>query len=78
MLILTRRVGETIIIGDDIRIVVVDIKQNQIRLGIEAPLDVSVHRLEIYERIKNKENGASDLKIDDDNYDYDDVRNDEA
>ncbi len=60
MLNLARYVGQTIIIGDDIRIVVVSIKRNQVCLGIEAPPDVSVHREEIYERIQN-EKGSIEL-----------------
>lgn len=54
MLILTRRISESIIIGDDVKISVLGVKGNQVRLGIEAPKDVSVHREEIYERIKNE------------------------
>lgn len=58
MLVLTRRIGETLIIGDDIDITVLGIKGNQIRLGIEAPQDISVHRHEIYQKIqKEKEQG---------------------
>jgi carbon storage regulator len=52
MLILTRRIGETVVIGDDISITVLAVKGNQIRLGVNAPRDVSVHREEIYQRIK--------------------------
>jgi carbon storage regulator len=52
MLILTRRVGETIMIGQDITVTVLAVKGNQVRLGISAPTDVAVHRQEIYERIK--------------------------
>jgi carbon storage regulator len=52
MLVLTRKSGEGIRIGDDIRIVVVDIKDNQVKLGIEAPQSLMVHRDEIYKRIQ--------------------------
>ncbi|MHB2156540.1 carbon storage regulator CsrA [Calditrichota bacterium GD2] len=52
MLVLTRRLGEAITIGDDIRIVVVDISGNQIKLGIDAPKDVEIYREELYKRIK--------------------------
>ncbi len=54
MLILTRRVGETLVIGDDVSITVLGVKGNQVRVGINAPKDVSVHREEIYERIHNE------------------------
>ena len=52
MLILTRRVGETLKIGDDVEITVLGVKGNQIRIGVNAPKDVEVHRLEIWERIQ--------------------------
>jgi len=52
MLILTRRIGETVVIGDDISITVLGVKGNQVRVGVNAPRDVSVHREEIYQRIK--------------------------
>ena len=52
MLILTRRVGETVMIGDDVTITVLGVKGNQVRVGINAPKHVAVHREEIYERIK--------------------------
>ena len=54
MLVLTRRVGESIIIGDDIIITALGAQRNQLRLGVVAPKDVSVHREEIYERIQSE------------------------
>lgn len=54
MLILTRRVGESLMIGDDVTVTVLASKGNQIRIGIDAPRDVEVHREEIYERIHNE------------------------
>ncbi len=57
MLILTRRVGETLMVGDDVTVTVLGVKGNQVRIGVNAPKDVSVHREEIYERIqKEKKN----------------------
>lgn len=55
MLILTRREGEAIIIGDDVEVHVLGQKGNQVRIGVKAPRDVSVHREEIYEKIKSEE-----------------------
>ncbi|CAG9295993.1 MULTISPECIES: carbon storage regulator CsrA [Celerinatantimonas] len=52
MLILTRRVGETLMIGDDVTVTVLGVKGNQIRVGVNAPKEVSVHREEIYMRIQ--------------------------
>lgn len=63
MLILTRRVGETVMIGDEITITVLGVKGNQVRLGINAPRTVAVHREEIYQRIKREQaGGAGDQK----------------
>lgn len=62
MLILTRRVGETLMIGDDVSVTVLSVKGNQVRLGVNAPKDVGVHRKEIYDRIHGN---PSDLEPND-------------
>lgn len=59
MLILTRRVGETVMIGDDVTVTVLGVKGNQVRVGVSAPKDIAVHREEIYERIKSEKDNAS-------------------
>jgi carbon storage regulator len=62
MLILTRRVGETVMIGDDVTITVLGVKGNQVRVGINAPKQVAVHREEIYERIKREQQSDTETQ----------------
>jgi len=66
MLILTRRVGETLMIGDEVTVTVLGVKGNQVRIGINAPKTVAVHREEIYQRIKgeNDPDDSSDAPVD--------------
>ena len=59
MLILTRRVGETLMIGDEVTVTVLGVKGNQVRIGVNAPKHVSVHREEIYDRIQKEEPGGN-------------------
>lgn len=62
MLILTRRIGEMVMIGDDVTITILGTKGNQVRVGINAPKSIAVHREEIYERIKAERQSASTLR----------------
>ncbi|MEQ5753403.1 carbon storage regulator CsrA [Providencia rettgeri] len=62
MLILTRRVSEEVMIGDDVKIKILGVKGNQVRIGVAAPEDVSVHREEIYQRVLAERNNASASK----------------
>ena len=65
MLVLSRQRDETIIIGDDIEITVVDIRGDKVRLGINAPKEISVHRKEVYEAIKKENKAAAQVKPED-------------
>jgi carbon storage regulator len=60
MLILTRRVGETLMVGDDVTVTVLGVKGNQVRIGVNAPKDVAVHREEIYDRIRKENETGGD------------------
>ena len=60
-LILTRRIGETLHIGDDVTMTIVGVKGNQVRVAVEAPKEVAVHRQEIYDKIQAENNSVSDL-----------------
>ena len=63
MLILTRRVGETLKIGDNVSVTVLGVKGNQVRIGVDAPKDVAVHREEIYDRLQNEGDDEDESKI---------------
>ncbi len=62
MLILTRRVGETLVIGDDITVTVLGVKGNQARLGVNAPKEIAVHREEIFNRIKREQADGESIR----------------
>ena len=63
MLILTRRVGESLMVGDDVTVTVLGVKRGQIRIGVNAPNEVPVHREEIYERIKAERHEKTALNV---------------
>ncbi|GAB3379617.1 carbon storage regulator CsrA [Spongiibacter taiwanensis] len=60
MLILTRRIGETLMVGDEVTVTVLGVKGNQVRLGVNAPKHVAVHREEIYDRIQHEKTGGKE------------------
>ena len=62
MLILTRRVGETLVIGDEVLVTVLGVRGNQVRIGVNAPKNVSVHREEIYQRIQSEKGASPDTE----------------
>ncbi|TAJ95905.1 MAG: carbon storage regulator [Gammaproteobacteria bacterium] len=69
MLILTRRVGESLMIGDDVNVTVLGIRGNQVRVGVNAPKDIAVHREEIYDRIQREKAGNAGNQGDYESYD---------
>jgi carbon storage regulator len=65
MLVLTRKLHQSIVIGDQIEVVVLEVRGEQVRLGIKAPKDVTVHRKEIYEQIQEENKSASNVRVED-------------
>lgn len=65
MLVLTRKINQSIIIGDEVEIVLLEVRSDQVRIGIKAPRSVTVHRKEVYEQIKNENHATQHIKPED-------------